>query len=65
MPFITKNSNTLSSEAESLMPGWIIGEISWMSPRASDDSTASRAFIHERLPRMVLISPLWANRRNG
>jgi hypothetical protein len=28
-------------------------------------STLSLAFIHPRLPRMVLISPLWANRRNG
>ncbi len=36
-----------------------------MSPSASEESTLSRAFIHERLPRMVLISPLWQSRRNG
>ncbi len=65
MPFMTKNSNTLSKLAESLMSGCIIGEMSCMSPKASEESTASRAFIHERLPRMVFISPLCAKRRKG
>ena len=64
-PLITKNSNTLSSDAESDMPGCMMGDMSRMSPSVSLESTLSRAFIHERLPRMVFISPLWARRRNG
>ena len=36
-----------------------------MLPNASLLSTLSRAFIHPRLPRMVLISPLWAKSRKG
>ena len=64
-PLMTKNSKTLSRLAESDMSGWTIGEILRMSPRASDESTDSRAFIHPRLPRMVLISPLWASMRKG
>ena len=65
MPLIIRNSNTLSRLALSLMPSCTIGEISRMSPSASLDSTLSRAFIHPRLPRMVLISPLCANKRKG
>ena len=64
-PLIVRNSNTLSRLAESLIPSWMMGEISLMSPNASLLSTLSRAFIHPRLPRMVLISPLCANKRNG
>ena len=64
-PLIIKNSNTLSRLAESLMSSCTMGEISLMLPSASLLSTLSRAFIHPRLPRMVLISPLWANRRKG
>ena len=64
-PLITKNSNTLSSDAESLMPGCMMGEMLRMSPNVSLDSTLSLAFIHDRLPRMVFISPLCARRRNG
>ena len=64
-PLMTKNSNTLSSEAESLMSGCMMGEMSRMSPSCSELSTLSRACIHPRLPRMVLISPLWASRRKG
>ena len=64
-PLMTKNSKTLSSEAESLMPGCMMGEILRMSPNASDESTDSRACIHPLLPLMVLISPLWHNRRKG
>ena len=58
MPLMTMNSSTLSSEAESLMPGCTMGQSGAMSPSASEESTASRASIQERLPRMVLISPL-------
>ena len=64
-PDITKNSKTLSSEAESDIPGCNIGEIAFTSPKASLERTLSLACIQPRLPRMVLISPLWANKRNG
>ena len=64
-PLIMRNSNTLSSEAESLMPSCTMGLSSLMSPKASLLSTLSRAFIQPRLPRMVLISPLCANKRKG
>ena len=63
MPLMTRNSNTLSSDAESLMPSWTIGAMS--DVKASPSSTLSRAFIQPRLPRMVLISPLWASSRKG
>ena len=64
-PDITKNSSTLSSEALSLMPGWIMGRMSLTSPNAGEERTLSRASIQPRLPWMVLISPLCANKRNG
>jgi len=64
-PDMTRNSSTLSSEALSLMFGWMMGRSSLMSPRAGEDRTLSRASIQPRLPRMVLISPLCAKRRNG
>ncbi len=64
-PLITKNSNTLSKLAESLMLGCTTGEISRMSPKVSLDNTDSRALNQRRLPLMVFISPLWARRRNG
>ena len=64
-PLMTKNSNTLSRLAESLMPGCTMGEILRMSPSASLLSTLSRACIQPRLPRMVLISPLWQSKRKG
>ena len=64
-PLMTKNSNTLSRLAESLMPGWTMGVICLTSPKASELNTVSRACIHPRLPRMVLISPLCANKRKG
>ena len=68
---MTKNSNTLSREAESDMPDCTMGETSLGS--LPDDvafsllsnNTLSRACIHPLLPRMVLISPLWANKRKG
>ena len=49
----------------SLMPGWMIGRMSLTLPNAGVDSTLSLASIQARLPRMVLISPLCASRRNG
>ena len=64
-PLIIRNSNTLSKLAESLMPSCTIGRKSLISPSASLLSTLSLAFIQPRLPRMVLISPLWASRRKG
>ena len=64
-PDITKNSNTLSRLAESLMPGCMMGDSSLMSPRVSELSTLSLACIHPRFPRMVFISPLCARRRKG
>ena len=65
MPEATKNSSTLSKEALSLMPGWMIGRISFMLGMRGEASTLSRASIQPLLPRIVLISPLCANKRNG
>ena len=64
-PDMTKNSSTLSSEALSLMPGWMMGLICFTLPSVGVESTLSRASIQARLPRMVLISPLCANSRKG
>ena len=64
-PLITKNSNTLSRLAESLMPCWTMGVMLLMSPSAPELSTLSRACIQPLFPRIVLISPLWARRRKG
>ena len=59
-------SSTSSKEAESLAPGVQIGKIRSRSPGIrSDLSSASRARIQLRLPMTVLISPLWAMKRNG
>ena len=65
MPDMMKNSNTLSREAESLMSGCTIGDISATLPNVSEESTLSLAFIQLRLPRIVLISPLWHKKRKG
>ena len=55
-----------SSEAESEMSsrrsGWIF---SMSSPNSGEASWSSRARIQLRLPRSVLISPLWASMRYG
>ena len=64
-PLSIRNSKTLSRLAESLMPSCTMGRRSLISPKASLLSTLSRAFIQPRLPRMVLISPLWASKRKG
>ena len=47
------------------MPGWMIGRISLISGILGEESTLSRASIHPRLPRIVLIYPLCASRRKG
>ena len=66
MPARVKNSSTLSNDALSLIPGWIIGLIfSLMLPRFGALRTDSRVFIQSLLPRIVFISPLWAMYRNG
>ena len=60
MPLRTKNSTALSSDALSLMPGWMMGDNSSMFCRLADCKPDSRASIHSRLPLMVFISPLCA-----
>ena len=47
------------------MSGWTTGVMSPMSPSAPELSTLWRACIQLRLPRMVLISPLWQSIRKG
>jgi glutamate synthase (NADPH) large chain len=63
--YFTRNSSTLSKEALSLPPGWMMGRSSLISPKVGEESTLSLASIHPRLPRMVFISPLCASRRKG
>jgi len=51
----------LSNWAESLLPGTMMGNNrSREPPNFADWSSARRAVIELRLPRTVLISPLWA-----
>ena len=65
-PPMCSSSSTSSSEAVSLPSGSQIGNSRVMSPGIrSLSSVASRARIQLRLPRAVLISPLWATNRNG
>ena len=64
-PLMVRNSRTLSRLAESLISGWTIGVMSPMSPNRPELSTLWRACIQLRLPRMVLISPLWQSIRKG
>ncbi len=60
------SSSTSSKVAESLPPGVQIGNRRSRSPGIrSVVSWLSRAFIQLRLPRTVLISPLWAMKRYG
>src|ERR1700694_2370635 len=57
---------TWSKEAESEAPGVQIGDNRLRSPPMRErPSLASRACMRLRLPRAVLISPLWATKRNG
>ncbi len=56
-----RNSTALSSEEESDPSGTITGNRSLiLSPKAGLSKTDWRAPIQFTLPRMVLISPLWA-----
>ena len=62
----TSSSKTLSSADESEAPGCTIGFRSSMKrPKVSCSRRASWLFIQLTLPRMVLISPLWASTRKG
>ena len=55
------SSTTLSRAAESLEPGRISGSsLRMSSPKRSEANSASRDRSQFRLPRRVLISPLWA-----
>ena len=56
----------LSKLAESDSSGWMMGRKSEnLLPQTPCTLERSRARIRLRLPRMVLISPLWAIMRNG
>ena len=60
------SSSTSSKDAESEASGVQIGESRLRSPGMLVlASIASRACMRLRLPRTVLISPLWATKRNG
>ena len=65
LPAMVRNSNTLSRVALSLMPCCMTGKISSMFGILSVCMTLSRACIHERLARMVFISPLWQSILKG
>ena len=66
MPLIIKNSSALSSMAESDPSLFTTGSTRAKSPpKASVCIVSSRASILLTLPRMVLISPLWAMSRLG
>ena len=59
------SSRTSSKLPESDPPGVQTGSSGARSPSSSLASVPSRAAIQLRLPRTVLISPLWATIRNG
>ena len=66
MPAIIRNSSILSSMAESEPETLTTGSTLSISPSSSrEDMVSSRASIRSTLPRIVLISPLWAMRRLG
>ena len=65
-PARASTSKAASSAAESELPAWITGLIS--SPCSRNSTLTMRGSwqrIQLMLPRMVLISPLWASIRNG
>ena len=65
-PFTLRNCSALSNVAESDPDSVRIGNIfPSSSPNTLLCSDAPRARIQFRLPRSVLISPLWATYRNG
>ena len=60
LPARASSSTALSSMAESLPPGVMMGNSFFMSsPKSGEASTDCRAYIQFTLPRSVLISPLW------
>ena len=65
IPLSVRNSNTLSKDALSLIPGCTMGDILPTSGKVSLDSIPSLALIQARLALMVLISPLWQSLLNG
>ena len=64
-PLRVRNSNTLSKEALSLIPGWTMGETALMSGNTGLRRMLSLASIQERFPLIVFISPLWHSILNG
>ena len=65
-PERTIASNTASSAAVSELPAGISGLMSSLaSPKALAAILISWLFIQLELPRIVLISPLWARQRKG
>ncbi len=65
-PVVTRSSRALSNEAESLFPGSITGKIfGRSSPSSRELKSDSRASIQNRLPLIVLISPLCAINLKG
>ena len=66
IPLIIRNSNVLSSIAESEPEELITGSTLCISPfRTPEDIVSSRANMVSALPRIVLISPLWTIKRFG
>ena len=60
MPFIFRNSSALSSIWESEPSGSTTGSTRFISsPITGENIVSSRACMRSKLPRMVLISPLW------
>ncbi len=65
-PATVSSSSAASRAAESDQRSSMIGKsFCRSSPSRAERRSGSRAFIQERLPRTVLISPLWASRLNG
>ncbi len=64
-PARCSSSSTSSKLPESLTAGVHTGMSGESSPRSSLESVLWRAAIQLRLPRTVLISPLWATSRKG
>jgi len=63
---MVSNSRALSKQAESDWPSAISGHSLTRSlPSTSERSAWRRAVIQLRLPRSVLISPLWQTMRKG
>ncbi|CUO10687.1 Uncharacterised protein [Flavonifractor plautii] len=66
IPAIIRNSRVLSSMAESEPEAFTTGSTLSLSVASrGENMVSSRASIRSMLPRMVLISPLWAISRLG